>query len=86
MSCDENAASNLLVTVGNPSPSEYMQYESLARDFIAKQYLDVLSSLRTHRVIFDELVKALVDQTFLDQNSMRKVVEKTCEKFDLSFL
>ncbi len=86
MSSDESGASNVLVTVGDPSPSEYLQYEKLARDFVAKQYLDVLAKLKKHRLIFDELVNALVEQTFLDQNSMRKIVEQTCQKNNLNLL
>ena len=78
MSSDENAASNILVVAGDPSPSESERYERVAREFVANLYQQVLGILNKNRVIFDALVDALVEQTFLDQHGMRGVVEATC--------
>jgi len=79
ISSDKNAATNILVVVGDPSPSESERYERVAREFVANLYQEVLDSLNKNRVIFDALVEKLVEQTFLDQHGMRKVVEDTCK-------
>ena len=63
---------------GDPSPSESERYERVAREFVANLYQQVLGILNKNRVIFDALVDALVEQTFLDQHGMRGVVEATC--------
>lgn len=76
MSSDEAAASNLTIFGEHSATPVSDHVRSMARKFLADQYLIVLRILREHRVQLDRIIDALNRKTFLDRRDLTALIRE----------
>lgn len=74
-SSEEGAYCNLMVLGDNPSPEDAAHINRQVREFLAREYQETLIILYHHRDFLDALVEKLINDGFIDQETMRTICD-----------
>ena len=79
LSTDAQAASNLEVVLGKPTPSEYAHVEIMIRDYLSTQFEMVLSLFKAHHQLLKLIAETLNEKTFLTRKDFESIIQLQSE-------